>query len=225
MKILIRAVHTLILSTILYCFVYAQEKKTGNELNAVFVQDSLLWLYYNTCEMEKLRSLFTDDIEFYHDKGGPLKGLDNLIATSQKNLCGNENFRLRRDAVPGTIKAFPMTNNGEIYGAILTGEHVFYILEKGKKPHLDGRAKFSHLFLKTGSGWKISRALSYDHGPAPVGNGRKEIFLSEESLRQHAGIYEAPKTGNSLLHRRQFLNLSLETKYSCFTRKQKQDSS
>lgn len=213
MKILIPMVPTLILSTILHCFVYAQEKKTDNELKAVFAQDSLLWLHYNRCEMEKLRSLFTEDIEFYHDKGGPLKGLNNLISTSQKNLCGNENFRLRRDAVPGTIKAFPMTNNGEIYGAILTGEHVFYILENGQKPRLDGRAKFTHLFLKTGSGWKISRVLSYDHGPAPIVNERKEILLSEESLRQHAGIYEAPKTGKCIVTSKDnYLNLIIGDK-------------
>lgn len=213
MKILVAAAHTLILSTILHCFVYAQEKKIDNELKAVFGQDSLMWLHYNMCEMEKLHSLFTEDIEFYHDKGGPLKGLNNLISTSQKNLCGNENFRLRRDAVPGTIKAFPMTNNGEIYGAVLTGEHVFYILEKGKKPRLDGRAKFTHLFLKTGSGWKLSRVLSYDHGPVPFANERKEILLSEESLRQHAGIYEAPKTGKCIVTSKDnYLNLVIGDK-------------
>jgi hypothetical protein len=213
MKMLIPAAYTLILSIILHSWVYGQTKTTDNELNAVFAQDSLLWLHYNACEMEKLRSLFTDDIEFYHDKGGPLKGLDNLISTSQKNLCGNENFRIRRDAVPGTIKAFPMTNNGEIYGAILTGEHLFYILEKGKTPRLDGRAKFTHLFLKAGNEWKMSRVLSYDHGPAPWVNERTEILLREESLRQHAGIYEAPKTGKCVVTTKDnYLNLVIGNK-------------
>ena len=42
---------------------------------------------------------------------------------------------------------------------------------------------------------KMSRVLSYDHSPAPYINRRKEIVLSEQVVRQHAGTYQAPKTG------------------------------
>jgi hypothetical protein len=175
--------------------VYAQEKSTDDEMKAVLAQDSILWMHYNACEMEKMREVFGADIEFYHDKGGVLKGLDNLISTSQKNLCTNENFRLRREAVAGTVKAFPMKNEGIVYGAILTGEHVFYVLEKGKEPRPDGLAKFTHLFLKSDGVWKISRVFSYDHGPSPYVNHRKQITLSEHALRKLGGAYEAPKTG------------------------------
>ena len=77
----------------------------------------------------------------------------------------------------------------------------------------DGRAKFCHLFLKTGTEWKLSRVLSYDHGPAPIGNERKEISLHEESLRQHAGIYEAPKTGKCIVTTKDnYLNLVIGDK-------------
>ena len=53
-----------------------------------------------------------------------------------------------------------------VYGAILSGEHVFYVRQKGKPEVLDGRAKFTHLWLLKDGVWKMSRVLSYDHGPA-----------------------------------------------------------
>jgi hypothetical protein len=58
------------------------------------------------------------------------------------------------------------------YGAILTGEHVFYILEKGKSERLDGLAKFTHVWRFKDNEWKMHRVLSYDHGPAPYINKR-----------------------------------------------------
>jgi len=192
---LISTAHAFVLSVALCITAAAQDKTLDNEMKAVLKQDSLLWTYFNSCEIEKMRSLFTEDLEFYHDVGGILKGVDAFITTSQKNLCGNENFRLRRDVVPGTIKTFPLKDKGVVYGAILTGEHVFYILEKGKDPRLDGHAIFTHLFIKTPDGWKMSRVLSYDHGPAQAANKRREISLDEKTLQRHAGTYRAPQSG------------------------------
>jgi hypothetical protein len=142
-----------------------------------------------------MRSFFTDDIEFYHDKGGVINGLDSFLMVSKRNLCSNENFRLRREAVTGSVKAFPMEDDGKLYGAILSGQHVFYIIENRKEPHLDGLARFNHLWLKTENGWKMSRVLSYDHGPAPYVNHKKEIVLSEKALKRYDGKYKAPHSG------------------------------
>jgi hypothetical protein len=142
-----------------------------------------------------MRSFFTDDIEFYHDKGGVINGLDNFLMVSKRNLCSNENFRLRREAVPASVKAFPMKDQDKIYGAILSGQHVFYIIEKGKEPRLDGLARFTHLWLKTEDGWKMSRVLSYDHGPAPYVSNRKGIMLNEKSLMRYDGKYQGPQSG------------------------------
>jgi hypothetical protein len=136
---------------------------------AVLHMDSLFWQAYNTCDVEKMATFFTDDLEFYHDKGGPTLSLSSLVENTKKGMCGNENWRLRREPVEGTVKVFPMDN----YGAILSGEHVFYILEKDKKERLDGLAKFTHLWRFKDNEWKMHRVISYDHGPAPYMNKRK----------------------------------------------------
>ena len=113
-----------------------------------------------------MMSMFTEDIEFYHDKGGPTLGLSTFAQSIEKGLCGDPNFRLRRDALPGTVKVFPMHNQGVLYGAVLSGEHVLCIIKNSGTPVLDGQALFTHLWRKTDQGWKMSRVLSCHHRPA-----------------------------------------------------------
>jgi hypothetical protein len=43
---------------------------------------------------------------------------------------------------------------------------VFYIKEAGRDEFLDGHAKFTHVWLLKDGAWKMSRVLSYSHGPA-----------------------------------------------------------
>lgn len=130
-------------------------------------KDSLFWKSYNNCDVQKFSEFFTDDLEFYHDKGGITNGLENLATSMKKNLCSDANFRLRREEVAGTVKVYPLQKSKEIYGAIISGSHVFYINEKGKKERLDGLARFTHIWILKDNSWKMTRILSYDHGPAP----------------------------------------------------------
>jgi hypothetical protein len=109
----------------------------------------------------------------------------------KKGLCGNPDWRLRREAVAGTVKVYPLNN----YGALISGEHVFYINETGKKEKLDGLAKFTQLWQFKNNEWKMSRVLSYDHGPAPYMNKRKEVTLTPVQLKQCAGKYESAMAG------------------------------
>ena len=132
----------------------------------IFHKDSLFWESYNRCDTTNYNQFFSDDVEFYHDKGGITQGVESMGMSIKKNLCSNSDFRIRREEVKGTVKFFPLQNNGVIYGAILSGEHLFYVLEKGKEARLDGKARFTHLWLLKDNIWKMSRILSYDHGPA-----------------------------------------------------------
>jgi hypothetical protein len=190
-----RAACILVLPLLLCGNLNAQNKTADDEMKEVLALDSTFWQHYNNCNIDAMCSFFTDDIEFYHDKGGILNGLDNVLATSKRNLCSNDNFRLRREMVAGSEKVFPMKDGEKLYGAILSGQHVFYILEKGKEPRLDGLARFTHLLLKTESGWKMSRVLSYDHGPAPYVNQRKQVVVPEKILQRYEGTYKAPQAG------------------------------
>jgi hypothetical protein len=146
-------------------FSFSQTDDQVKEL--IFQKDSLFWVAYNNCDVPAMGSALTDDVEFYHDKGGPSFGRDTLMAIIKKNLCGNGNFRLRRAAVKGTVNVFVMHSSDKVYGAIISGQHVFYVNEKGKKEFLDGLARFAQLWILKEGEWKMSRILSYDHGPAP----------------------------------------------------------
>mgnify|MGYP002078680543 CR=1 FL=1 len=141
----------------------AQSAEESAQLNREILHyDSIFWKAYNTCDLDGMRALLTDDIEFYHDKNGAVAGLDILMEGIGKGLCGNENMHLRREEVPGSLHIYPMNN----YGAILMGEHVFYVVPKGKEEFLDGYGKFTHLWKKENGTWKMARIYSYDHGPA-----------------------------------------------------------
>lgn len=157
--------------------------------------DSLFWQAYNTCNVDEMMHYIPNDIEFYHDKNGIQKGSTEFKHTFQKNLCSNPDFRLRREASPHTVKAFPMKNGDSVYGLIISGEHFFYISEKGKKERKEGLAKFNNLWLLENGTWKMSRVLSYDHGPAPYINSRKEIKLTNTILNTYKGKYNSVKIG------------------------------
>lgn len=172
---------------------YAQVKTP--EERSVILADSAFWVCYNACDVAGMQKFLTEDLEFYHDKGGTQKGIESFVATTRKNLCSNNSFRLRRDEVPGTRQVHLLHDNDTVYGAILTGQHVFYIIPEGKTPRLNGLARYTHLLLHTKQGWKMSRVLSYDHGPAPHVNRRTEIRVNKRALESHEGTYLAPNAG------------------------------
>ena len=169
----------------------AEQKLT----TTILYKDSLFWTAYNDCNPESFGQFFTDDVEFYHDKGGITNGLKDLVGSFKNNLCGNENFRIRREGIAGTMKVFPLQKSDTIYGAILSGEHLFYITEKDKKERISGKARFTHLWLLNNGVWKMSRVLSYDHGPAPYINSREEIQLPANVLNQFVGKYNGVQSG------------------------------
>jgi hypothetical protein len=171
-----------------------------NLSHTILYGDSLFWMAYNQCDVEGMAKYFTEDVEFYHDKGGITSGLQNEVAVIKKNLCGNENFRLRREAVKETIDIFPMRSEGVIYGAIISGEHNFYIIEN-EKERLDGHARFLNLWILKEGVWKMSRILSYDHGPVPYKNQRKTVKLDTSLLNQCEGRYKAQHVGICMVER------------------------
>jgi Domain of unknown function (DUF4440)/Domain of unknown function (DUF3471) len=179
----------------------------------VLHQDALFWAAYNRCDTEGFRPFISTDVEFYHDKGGVILGLDSLIATTKKNLCADGGYRLRREAVEGSINFFPLQNGDAIYGAVLSGEHRFYVLEKGKKERLDGQAKFFDVWLVKDSAWKMSRVVSYSHGPAEYVNKRTEAKVPANVLDRLAGAYAGAHSGAIVVYRKQeFLVLQIQDK-------------
>jgi ketosteroid isomerase-like protein len=150
----------LCLSAIGYC----QQKEAGYPASQKELETAILRLdteafdAYNNCNIEAFTNFFTEDLEFYHDKGGMTTSRDEMIAKTRQNLCSKPGWKIRREAVEGTFKVYPL----EGYGAVLTGDHRFYITENGKE-QLSGVAKFTHIWLLKDGKWKMARVLSYDH--------------------------------------------------------------
>jgi len=116
--------------------------------------DSVVFNAFNTRDIELFKTMFTTDLEFYHDKGG-LTGFKHTIdfmTTTAKN-----NTDLKRELVPGSLEVYPIPG----YGAMQIGSHKFCHTENGKASC--GTFKFVHIWQKKDGAWKISRVVSYDH--------------------------------------------------------------
>ena len=128
---------------------FAQNK--NQSLSQIIIQkDSLFWQGYNTCNYSLMEQFLAKNVEFYHDKGGLMVGADKVMEATRKNICGMPNIKVRREALPETIKAFPLEENGKIYGAVLSGDHYFY-----QNDIRTGIAKFTHTWLLKNGEWQM----------------------------------------------------------------------
>jgi hypothetical protein len=112
---------------------------------------------YNKCDVPKMASLFTDDVEFYHEKRGVVTSRKTVADLLSANLCGDPNNKVRRELVEGSLRVYAIDN----YGALEIGEHRFYLTQKGQEEKLDGIGQFTNLWQLKGGEWKMSRVLSY----------------------------------------------------------------
>ena len=121
--------------------------------------DHIVFDAYNTCNLTVFETFFVENLEFYHDKSGLISSRKTMLAALEAVLCGNSGIKTRRELIPESLKVYPLDN----FGAIQIGEHYYYQSVNGQPEKLVEVAKFTHIWRKTGSSWKISRVLSYDH--------------------------------------------------------------
>jgi Domain of unknown function (DUF4440) len=115
--------------------------------------DAQLFDAYNHCDLVKLGSMVTDDLEFYHDKTGLAVGKQIFLESIKTNICG----KVTRQLVAGSLEAHPLDH----YGAVEIGSHTFH--HPGHESDPAGVAKFVMLSQFKDGTWKISRVISYDH--------------------------------------------------------------
>ena len=114
--------------------------------------DRALFDAFNRCELEKLESYFSPELEFYHDNDGLSASRAKFISDVKKNVCG----KFRRELIPGTLEVWPL---GE-YGAVYSGTHRFCQFAASK---CEGTGRFLHILSNSGGEWRITRVVSYDH--------------------------------------------------------------
>ena len=123
-------------------------------LETVAQLDEKMFGAFNAHDVDLLMSMFTDDVEFYHDKGG----LTNYQQTREgfTRMFGNSPD-IRRELIPGSLQVYPIKD----FGAIEIGTHRFCHKENGKDDC--GNFPFVMVWRKIGDSWKVSRAISYGH--------------------------------------------------------------
>jgi hypothetical protein len=131
----------------------------GPLFNTISALDADAFETFNTCakpgQLQKHAAYFSPDVEFYHDTGGVTWNRQEMLANTEKYVCGN----FRRELVPGSLRVYPIKD----FGAIAQGTHRFCQFKSGT---CDGAADFLIVWRNRSGTWDITRVLSYAHRPS-----------------------------------------------------------
>ena len=119
--------------------------------NTIVHMDSVYFNAYNTCDLKTQEDLYSDSIEFYHDKGGLMTSKQDLIEALKNNICG----KVTRELVQGSIEVYPIKD----YGAVEIGLHKFH---NNQEPEgtVSKIGKFIMLWELKDDSWKITKVIS-----------------------------------------------------------------
>jgi len=119
--------------------------------NNIVTLDSLFFDAYNHCQLNVMDSLLSEDLEFYHDKGGFSDSKKQTLEATRKNICG----KVTRELLKGSIEVYEIKD----YGAIQIGFHGFHNNQE-KAPAQTHFSKFVHIWRKIGNQWQLTRIIS-----------------------------------------------------------------
>ena len=128
------------------------ERTVSKELyDSIVDVDSIFFEAYNNCKLDKIDSLISEDIEFYHDKGGLSTSKKDIMKALQNNICG----KVTRELLKGSIEVYPIKD----FGAIEIGLHKFH---NNQEPvgTLSKVGRFLILWENKNNDWKIKRVVS-----------------------------------------------------------------
>jgi ketosteroid isomerase-like protein len=135
----------------------AQPVKEASLFATVSELDTQLFDAYNRCDLVKLGTMVSDDLEFYHDQTGLQVGKGPFLESIKTNICG----KVQRHLTEGSLEVHPLRG----YGAVEIGSHTF--THPGEKAaDVAGQAKFVMLWQQKDGGWKLTRVISYGHESA-----------------------------------------------------------
>ncbi|WP_422861804.1 nuclear transport factor 2 family protein [Flagellimonas sp. W118] len=118
--------------------------------NIIVALDKEYFDAYNSCDMEKQKSLYSENLEFFHDKGGVSTSKQDVLAAIEENICG----KVTRTLLEGSIEVYPIKD----YGAIEIGYHKFY---NNQEPNAKSKASKFILVWKNEDGkWVITKVIS-----------------------------------------------------------------
>lgn len=121
---------------------------------AVLAADEQLFGAFNRRDVAGMGAVFSERLEFFHDKNG-LSGYRENLAAFESIFATNE--PVRRDRVEADQEVFPLGN----FGAFHSGSHRF--CRTARKPESCQTYRFANVWEKTPQGLKLLRIVSYDH--------------------------------------------------------------
>ena len=119
--------------------------------NNIVYLDSLFFDAYNRCNISVMDSLMSEDLEFYHDKGGFSNSKKETMDAVKKNICG----KVTRELLKGSIEVYQINN----YGAVEIGFHGFHNNQE-KETGPTHFSKFVHIWRLQNNKWRITRVIS-----------------------------------------------------------------
>lgn len=143
--------------------VKAQVAENSTLFRQLQTQDSILFEEgFNQCRLDVVSAMLDTGFEFYHDQNG-LQGKAVFLKGFQESICENPKGKPIRKLVKGSLVVYPLYNEGQLYGAIQTGIHDFYLQEPGKPLRFTESGKFMATWLLEKGEWKLKREFSYGH--------------------------------------------------------------
>lgn len=156
---------------------FSQADPSSELYKVLKTKDSLLFnVGFNTCDIEQFEDALSGNFEFYHDKSGATLSKQTFITSIRDGLCKLP-YKPKRVLIENSLEVYPLEKDGVVYGAIQTGEHQFYALEKDKPEYVTSTAKFTHLWLLENGMWKLSRGFSYNHKEPTATDTTNESLL------------------------------------------------
>ena len=118
--------------------------------DSIVLMDQHFFDAYNNCDIKKQTNIYSDDIEFYHDKGGLMTSKEEIIEATKKNICG----KVTRELIKGSIEVYPIKN----YGAVQIGFHKFH---NNQEPNAESiPSKFIVMWHNENGKWKMKKVIS-----------------------------------------------------------------
>lgn len=170
----------------------AAASSPASDEQAVRRADDAFWRAFNACDGAAMANFFAEDVEFYHDITGLTRSRPAVVASLIKGPCGTPGLHMRRELVPESVRyqAIPR------YGAMLTGDHLFYAREGSAPERPATLARFLVIWKLQSGRWLMTRIVSYDHRPAPYVPSSTAIPVPPDKLRRYVGRYHTPASGD-----------------------------
>jgi hypothetical protein len=116
--------------------------------------DEKFFTAFNECDVDTIATMFSKDLEFYHDIAGFGDYTANMKAT--QNLCERQ-LGLVRTLNLESLEIYPIKD----FGAMQLGQHTFCHKVDGEDDC--GTFGFAHVWKQTETGWVLHRVMSYGH--------------------------------------------------------------